>query len=228
MPVAESKSLKEQNAWLIRAAMIAHIIAFVWIALEPGKLINAGSVELGKKLEGLAIPGSASLGLIVIASLLLLGLIPPDWRDRIIHLRWYNPLPGCRAFSVIGPKSSHIDMQGLAARIGVPPTDPAAQNFLFYRLYKPLRDDVGVCDAHRRYLAARDLGTISALLVIPLPIIAMIATHNMARAGWYGALLFLTYLLCAMAAKNYSWRMVQHVLALTAAQVLPSSEPSVP
>lgn len=228
MPVADTKSLKEQNAWLIRAAMVTHIVAFAWIALEPGKLIKAGSVELGKKLEGLAVPGSASLGLIVITSLMLLGLIPPVWRDRIIHLRWQNPLPGCRAFSEIGPKSSHVDMQGLTAHIGVPPTDPDAQNHLFYRLYKPLRDDVGVCDAHRRYLAARDIGTISALLVIPLPIMAMIATHDIARAGWYAALLLFTYLLCAIAAKNYSLRMVQHVLALTAVQVLPSSAPPVP
>ncbi|MCU6453221.1 hypothetical protein LPN01_03930 [Sphingomonas sp. A2-49] len=220
--MAETKSLKEQNAWLIRAAMIAHIIAFVWIALEPGKLFKAGSVELGKRLEGLALPGSASLGIIVIASLLLLGLIPPDWRDRIIHLRWYNPLPGCRAFSVIGPKSSHVDMQALTARIGLLPNDPAAQNRLFYRLYKPLRDDIGVCDAHRRYLAARDIGTISALLVMPLPIMTMIVTHNAARSGWYGVLLLLTYLFSALAAKNYSYRMVQHVLALTAAQDLTS------
>lgn len=225
--MADAKSLKEQNAWLIRAAMIAHIVAFAWIALEPGKLIKAGWVELGKKLEGSAIPGSASLGLIVIMSLVLLGLIPPIWRDRIIHLRWQNPLPGCRAFSVIGPKSSHVDMQGLAAHIGVLPTDPDAQNHLFYRLYMPLRDDVGVCDAHRRYLAARDIGTISALLVIPLPIMAMIATHDIARAGWYGVLLFFTYLLCAIAAKNYSLRMVQHVLSLTVAQILPPSAPSV-
>jgi hypothetical protein len=216
--MAETKSLKEQNAWLIRAAMIAHVIAFTWIALEPGKLIKLGAVDIGKKLEALAVPGSASLGLIVIASLLLLGLIPPNWRDRIVHLRWHHPLPGCRAFTVIGPGSSHVDMQRLATRVGDLPTDSILQNQLFYRLYKPLRDDIGVCDAHRRYLAARDIGTITALLMIPLPILSVIATHNFARAGSYALILAITYLFCAVAAKNYSWRMVQHVLALTAVQ----------
>jgi len=215
--MAETKSLKDQNVWLIRAAMIAHILAFAWVALEPVKLVGTSPVELGTKLEGLLVPGSASLGLIVIASLLLLGLIPPEWRDRFIHLRWDHPLPGCRAFSEIGPRSSHVDMAALIARIGTPPTDPAAQNQLFYRLYKPLRDDIGVCDAHRRYLAARDIGTISALLVIPLPMMALLATHDIARTCAYAALILLSYILCALAAKNYSCRMVQHVLALAAA-----------
>lgn len=214
--MSETKSLKEQNAWLIRAAMIAHMAAFAWISLEPSKLIAIGSVNLAKKLEEFAVPGSASLGLIVIASLLLLGLAPPLWRDRIIHLRWHDPLPGSRAFTHIGPQSSHVDMRCLTERLGVLPTTPTEQNQLFYRIYKPLRDDIGVCDAHRRYLAARDIGTITSLLIIPLPILALIGTHNLGRSAAYALFLFATYLLCAIAAKNYSWRMVQHVLALSA------------
>ena len=214
--MAETKSLKEQNAWLIRAAMIAHIAAFAWIALEPGKLIKFGSVDIANKLETIAIPGSASLGLIVIASLLLLGLIPPLWRDRIIHLRWKHPLPGSRAFTEVGPQSNHIDMKRLSANLGGLPTAPAEQNQIFYRLYSPLRDDVGVCDAHRRYLAARDIGTISFILIIPLPILSIIATNNFQRAFFYSLSLLIIYFLCCLSAKNYSWRMVQHVLALSA------------
>lgn len=213
--MSETKSLKDQNAWLIRATMIGHVIAFVWIALEPTKLLGTGATGLGSKLEAMAVPGSASLGLIVIASLLLLGLIPPDWRDRIIHLRWHHPLPGSRAFSKIGPETAHVNMLRLAEKHGPFPEDPAAQNQLFYRIYKPLRDDVGVCDSHRRYLAARDIGTITALLMVPLPFLAFLATGNFARSGIYGLLLVVIFLLCAIAAKNYSLRMVQHVLALT-------------
>lgn len=215
--MAETKSLKEQNAWLIRAAMIAHAVAFAWVALEPAKLVRAGPIELGAKLEAMAVPGSASLGLIVIASLILLGLIPPNWRDRLIHLRWHNPLPGSRAFTIVGPTSAHVDMTELKGKLGTLPSDPVAQNRLFYRIYKPLRDDISVCDPHRRYLAARDIGTITALLVVPLPILATLVNGNAVRSASYGACLLLAYVLCAVAAKNYGWRMVQHVLALTAA-----------
>lgn len=221
--MAETKSLKEQNAWLIRAAMIAHVVAFAWIALEPAKLVEAGPVQLTAKLESMAVPGSASLGLIVIASLVLLGLVPPNWRDRLIHLRWAHPLPGSRAFTQVGPTSSHVDMDALSAKLGTLPTDPGQQNRLFYRIYKPLRDDVGVCDPHRRYLAARDIGTITALLVVPLPLLAVLINNNAARSGTYATCLLLAYLCCAVAAKNYGWRMVQHVLALTAAGEPPAA-----
>lgn len=222
--MSDSKSLKEQNAWLIRAAMIAHIVAFAWIATEPLKLLSMSARGVAEKLEALALPGSASLGIIVIASLLLLGMIPPDWRDRIIHLKWRHPLPGCRAFTKIGPNSSHVDMQALIAKLGPLPTDPSDQNKLFYKIYKTVRDDVGVCDAHRRYLAARDIGTITAILVLPLPVLAAFATHNGGRSLAYAMLLFVTYILCALAAKNYSWRMVQHVLALNSSEVQPLSD----
>lgn len=220
--MSDSKSLKEQNAWLIRAAMIAHIVAFAWIAAEPLKLLSMSARGVAEKLEALALPGSASLGIIVIASLLLLGMIPPDWRDRIIHLKWRHPLPGCRAFTKIGPNSSHVDMQALIAKFGPLPTDPSNQNKLFYKIYRSVRDDVGVCDAHRRYLAARDIGTITAILVLPLPVLVVFVTHNGSRSFAYAMLLFMTYIFCALAAKNYSWRMVQHVLALNSSDVQPS------
>jgi hypothetical protein len=197
--------------------MIAHATAFLVVAMEPAKLIKARSVQLVAKLEAMAVPGSASLGLIVIASLILLGLIPPNWRDRLIHLRWHHPLPGARAFTVVGPTSSHVDMTALQSKLGFLPTDPATQNQLFYRIYKPLRDDVSVCDPHRRYLAARDIGTITALLIVPLPILALVINDNIGRSAIYGVCLLAAYVLSAVSAKNYGWRMVQHVLALTAA-----------
>lgn len=217
--MSDSKSLKEQNAWLIRAAMIAHIVAFAWIAAEPLKLLSLDARSIAQKLETLALPGSASLGVVVIASLLLLGIVPPEWRDRLVHMRWRNPLPGCRAFRQIGPASSHVDMQALTARLGQLPEDAAEQNKLFYKIYLPVRDEIGVCDAHRRYLAARDIATITALLVIPLPILAYVATDNFHRSFTYALLLLAIFGLCAVAAKNYSLRMVQHVLALNSCEI---------
>jgi hypothetical protein len=213
--VADTKSLKDQNAWLVRSSVIGHITAFMWVAFAPPKLLTAGSSAAIKKLEAVAVPGSAAIGIIVIASLLLLGLIPPYWRDRLIHLKWHNPLPGCRAFTEIGPKSNHVDMQLLEAKCGPLPTDPGDQNKLFYKIYLKVRDEVGVLDAHRRYLAARDIGTIAAILTLALPILAWIATQNASRSALYALGLAIFFILCAVAAKNYSRRMVQHVLALT-------------
>lgn len=212
--MAEGKSLKEQNAGLIRAAMIGHLVAFAWIATEPLRLLSMNGSMLAARLEAAAAPGTAAFGLIVIASLLLLGLINPVWRDRVIHWRWHDPLPGCRAFTRVGPLSSHVNMAALRAQYGQLPLAGNEQNQLFYRIYREFREDVGVLDAHGRYLAARDIGTITALVMIPLPCLAWWASGDGERAIGYGLVLFLIYALCVAAAKNYSWRMVQHVLAL--------------
>lgn len=211
--MAEGKSLKEQNAWLIRAAMICHVLAFVWVTAEPTKLLSADRATLAKQLETFAAPGTAGLGLIVIASLLLLGFVPPKWRDRLMHWRWKDPLPGSRAFSKIGPASGNVDMRKLRTEFGALPRAGDKQNALFYRIYRNHREEVGVLDAHGRYLAARDIGTITALLTVTLPWLALWATEDCIKSAIYGACLFVTYALCVIAAKNYSLRMVQNVLA---------------
>lgn len=210
----EGKTLKEQNAGLIRAVMIGHMVAFAWVAGQPLRLLKMDWSSLASRLETLAAPGTAALGLIVVASLVLLGAINPNWRDRLIHFRWKAALPGCRAFTEIGPATSHVDMARLDTAFGPLPTDPAEQNQLYYRIYRGFRDDIGVLDAHGRYLAARDIATITALIMFVLPILAWWATGDAGRALVYGLVLVGVYGLCALAARNYALRMVQHVLAL--------------
>ena len=216
--MAEGKSLKEQNAWLIRAAMVGHVLTFAWVTAEPLKLLNMDETSVLNRLEASAAPGTAALGLIMIASLLLLGMINPNWRDRIIHWRLRDPLPGCRAFSRIGPESSHVDMNQLEKNFGPLPENGAEQNRLFYKIYRNYREDIGVLDAHGRYLAARDIGTITALVMLGLPLLSWWATDSAMRSFAYGGALFAVYCFCALAAKNYSWRMVQHVLALASSR----------
>lgn len=120
---------------------------------------------LAARLEAVVGPGTAAFGLIVVASLLLLGLINPVWRDRIMHWRWRDPLPGCRAFTSVGPLSSHVSMTVLEAQ------------------YEPLQS----------------------------------AGYG-APAIVYCVALFMIYALYIIAAKNYSWRVVQHVLALASSK----------
>jgi len=224
--MAEKKSLKDQNAWLIRAAMIAHIVAFAAVSMRPLQLLGTDTRGLMVKLQAAALPGSASLGLIVIASLILLGLVPSALRDKLVHLRWSDPLPGCRAFTEVGPSASHVNMSAIENKHGPLPTAPSEQNQLFYRIYRDYRDDVGVLDAHRRYLAARDIGTITAMLVIPLPLLSWAITRDGTRSVSYCAALLVIYLLCALAAKNYSRRMVEHVLALASSRRKKAPSPS--
>lgn len=219
--MAKGGTLKEQNAPLVRAAVVGHVVAFAWAAGEPLRLLRMDGTALSAKLGALAAPGASAVGLIVLASLLLLGALNPDWRDRLMHWRWRDVLPGCRAFTRVGPASGHVDMDALRARRGPLPVDGAAQNRLFYRIYREHRDEVGVLDAHRRYLAARDVGTITALLAPVLPWLAWWGSGDGRRALGYAAALFGVYALCVAASRNYGWRMVQHVLALDSAAPRP-------
>src|SRR5579872_1488635 len=163
-----AKSLKEQNAWLIRTALVVHALAFAYVVFQPLPIIQFAEPGLANKVQSFLAPGSISLGLIALTRLVLLGLIPSQLRDCLIHWRCSNPLPGARAFTKIGPSDSRVDMTKLEKKYGPLPTDPTEQDRRFYSIYKKHADadDVGVLDAHKSYLAARDIGTINFLLMI--------------------------------------------------------------
>jgi hypothetical protein len=211
--MAAEKTLKEQNAWLVRAAVVVHLLIFSWFALEPIKLVTLSHDQLLAKVQESLVPGSISLAVIILTKMVLLGLVPPNVRDRLVHLKWNNPLPGAAAFSRIGPGCSRVNLDAVGSKFGPLPEDPSEQDRLFYRIYREHRDEIGVLDAHRSYLATRDIATINLLILISAPWLAWWMTGNGGRAAFYALGLLGAYLLFAVAAKNYAERMVQNVLA---------------
>lgn len=210
--MADGKSLKEKNAWLIHTALVLHALAFVWAATDPGAILGRDALSVERIQSALA-PGALSLGIIAIAGLVLLGLVPPGLRDKLIHWRWRDPLPGCRAFSEIGPGDSRVEMALLRGSFGPLPSLPAEQNRLFYSIYRAHQNESGVCDAHRSYLAARDISVMNLILFVALPPVAVWATGDPARALKYAGALLAAYGLTCIAAQVYAKRFVQNVLA---------------
>ena len=74
-------------------------------------------------------------------------------------------------------------------------------------------DEVGVLDAHKSYLAARDIGIINLILFVLLPGFSWWATSHLERVATYAAALLVSYLMIAFAARVYAVRFVQNVLA---------------
>ncbi len=208
------KSLKEQNAWLIRAVLVLHALAFAYVVVQPLPLADVSLAGLGEKAQHYLAPGSISLALIALTRLILLGLVPAQMRDRLIHWRWSHPLPGSRAFSKIGPADQRVDMQKLATTYGKLPSDPDEQGRLFYGIYKSHANDVGVLDAHKSYLAARDIGTINLILFVLLAPLAYFFTADHVRWGIYAGALLAAYVLMCIAAQVYASRLVQNSLAV--------------
>jgi uncharacterized membrane protein len=209
-----TKSLKEQNAWLIRTALVVHAVAFAYVVFQPLPIIQFAEPGLMHKVQGFLAPGSISLGVIALTRLVLLGLIPPHLRDRLIHWHWSNPLPGARAFTKIGPSDSRVDMGKLEKKYGPLPTDPGEQDRRFYSIYKKHANDVGVLDAHKSYLAARDIGTINFLLMILLLPVATWFAQDGKTLAFYAIFLVLAYVSMCLAAKAYGMRLVQNSLAV--------------
>jgi hypothetical protein len=211
--MSAGKSLKEQNAWLIRTALVVHALAFAYVVLKPFPIAQFAEPGIGKQIQEFLAPGSISLGIIALTRLVLLGLIPPQLRDRLIHWRWSHPLPGARAFTKIGPADQRVDMKKLQKTYGRLPTDPGKQGRLFYSIYQKYSSEVGVLDAHKSYLAARDIGTINLLLFFLLVPLACWALEDYKRTGVYAAILFMAYAATCIAAQVYGTRLVQNSLA---------------
>lgn len=214
--MSELHSLKRQNAPLIRAVLLVHVVVFAIILIGPERLMSLARAERGEMIMSAGWPTAAALVYAWLTRLLLLGLLPASWRDRLIHWRLRYPLPGARAFSVIGPNDSRVDMDALATHHGPLPEEMRLQDLLFYKVYRQVRDEAGVLDPHGNYLAARDVATINAFMMIGLPFVLWWFSGEVEASISYASALALAYLLSAWAAQQYGVRFVQNVLAVAA------------
>lgn len=211
-------SLKKQNEFMVRCVLVLHGLGFAYVILAPSLSGEFSYLNLWKQIESLLAPGAVSVAVIAIAKLMLLGLVPPQLRDRLIHWRWQNPLPGSRAFSNIEPKDRRIDLDILDREFGPLPSDPGEQDRLFYHIYCSQAEMPGVLDAHGSYLATRDIATINLILFFLLPCIALWGTGKVDSCLIYAAFLFSAYVLAAFAAQVYSMRFVENTLAVASAK----------
>jgi hypothetical protein len=213
-PMGEKKSLKEQNAWLLRAILALHFVLFSLVAFEPYNLDQWTKIHFTEKFSEILAPGSISLALIFIVKLFFLGMLPAQARDSIVHWRIKDALPGSRAFSQIAVGNPRIVPEILEQNYGPFPETGLDQNRKFYQIYRAYKDETEVLDPHKSYLACRDIATINFILLILLPSLVFWATGSTKIALLYGLLLLSFYTAMALAAQIYSKRMVENVLAL--------------
>lgn len=210
------KSLKRQNAPLIHAVLLVHTVVFVMFLLGPNGVIGLASVERDDMIVGAGRPTVAAFAYVCVTKLFILGLLPAFWRDRLIHWRWRYPLPGAQAFSVIGPNDCRVNMGALAEHYGPLPEEQRLQDPVFYKIYSRFKNETGVLDAHGNYLAARDVATINAFMLMGLPFMLWWFSSDLAASISYASIVALSYILSAWAAQQYGVRFVQNVLAIAA------------
>jgi len=204
----DSTPLKDKNAVPLWSFLGLNVSVFLVVMLY-GQLSFSSFEQFWTKLTDPR--GIAALGIPVLV-VVLNGLLPAGWKERLVFLRWRHPLPGSRVFTAGRGKDARIDWKALEAAHGPFPEDADAQNALWYRLYRQQRDVESVSNAHRVYLLTRDMTGFCFLLFCGFGIAAF-AFLNWKAASLYAAFLFCQWFVIRWSAYNYGWRFTFDALA---------------
>ena len=164
------------------------------------------------------IGGVAGAGGVLALLVLLNGVIDPVTKARLIYLRWDDPLPGCRAFTVEAKSDPRIDISRLEAKFHPLPNEGPAQNSLWYELYRPLAKEPAVLDAHRGYLLGRDYTFFAIILLV---VLGPLSIAQFSSSGWAMFFIIVLAVQCAVAwiaAAHYGRCLVLNVLALNSVE----------
>jgi hypothetical protein len=145
-------------------------------------------------------------------------VLDPIAKARLVFWRWRDPLPGSQAFTEYASSDPRINQTALKRAYRPLPTEPVAQNALWYRLYKSIECHPAVVQVHRKYLFTRDYTAASALILLILGPVGVWAISYTYTALLYFALLVLQYILVRQAAKNNGIRFVTTVIAIKSAE----------
>lgn len=203
-----STSLKTKNALYLWTFISVNFALFLAIIIGP-KLDYASVDHVWHRI-------STKDGLLVacmpLLTVVLNGVLGDIAKARVIFWRWKNPLPGCRAFSVLMQADPRINVAALKARHGTLPRSPKEQNVLWFQLYKKNSGEITVTESHRLYLLTRDMACISALFTLAFTGCSIFTSVPSRVAIGYSAALFIQYVILASVARNYGNRFVLNVL----------------
>lgn len=205
------KSLKDENRWQLWVIVAANSL-FLYSAVQANAIKLAGLHAAFTNAQDLV-----PVGLALVMSTVLNGLISADMKARLVFLRWNHALPGHRAFSKYAMRDPRVAPSIIERLNGGPlPVDPVEQNRLWYQFYKEVEDTPAVRQAHRDFLLMRDFTALCAIFVVFYGAAALYAIPSRRVALVYLLVLFVQYAVVRAAASNYGGRMVSTVLARSA------------
>lgn len=206
--MAKNQYLKAKNASWLRFFLGVNIAAFTSVVV--GRQLTAGSIEhFWQRL-------SAQDGLVAlcfpIATIVLTGVLGDLAKARLVFWRWNDPLPGCRAFSIIMGSDPRIDTKDVRSRLGSLPVRGKDQNAAWYKLYRKHAEEPMILEAHRTYLLTRDMTAMAAIFAVAFSAGALVAAVSWKTVVVYVGALVIQYLILATSARNYGNRFVANVL----------------
>ena len=155
------KSIKARYVWLLRAFValngLVGFIVFSGSDVVQSVTLSQWADLIQAKLLSLALP---------FATLILDGIVTPDFKAVLVYWRLKNTLPGHRAFSVHAKADPRVDMKALEDKYGPLPSKASEQNELWYKLSKGTANMASVDQAHYSWLLSRDLTNLSFALTL--------------------------------------------------------------
>lgn len=201
--------LKGKNVWWLRLFIGLNMAVFLSVTF--GQQIVTDSID--HFWQHLAAKDGLLALCFPLVTIVLNGVLGDLGKARLVFWRWRDPLPGCRAFSIIMARDPRIDVARLHVKLNSVPSEPKEQNALWYRLYKAHMDKQTILEAHRYYLLTRDMTALAAIFAVSLSLGAFISAVGWKMAAMYAGSLLAQYIIVATSARNYGNRFVANVLA---------------
>lgn len=205
-------SLKDRNikdySLYLKAFMLVNLVITYFIMIS-GDLNYA---DTWSYIENLDIEDGVFAAIAALITFVANGLLPSKFKAVLVFWSIVNPLPSFRAFTH-HISDTRVDRIVLEAKYGALPTEPVAQNRLWYQMFKPVEFDPMIFDSHRNYLISRDLTGLAFLFLVIYPFAIW-----MSKAPWrvlwiYFGYLAIQYLILSIVSRNYGNRFVCNVLA---------------
>jgi hypothetical protein len=201
--------LKSKNAAYLWTFISINVAIFLWLFLSK----DVTEASLDQFWHRVTMKDGIIAAGVPLLAIVISGILGDIGKARIVFWRWRNPLPGCRAFSELLARDPRIDAKALKAKIGKFPTDPKAQNSLWFKLFRKHSDAPRVLEAHRLYLLTRDMTAVAAFFAITMSIAMFVGTSGIRLPAISTGILVSQYVLISMAARNYAERFVLNVLS---------------
>lgn len=206
---AKEPYLKGKNAaylWLFIAINIA-----VFLCLFVGSSLTEASID--HFWHRVTMKSGIIAAGIPIVSIVLAGVLSDTAKARLVFWRWRYPLPGCRVFTELLKTDPRLDVPTLKKKLGNLPSEPQAQNALWFSSYRRHSAAPRVLEAQRLYLLTRDMTAMTALFAVLLSVGVLVGTAGWKVFAMYAIALLAQYLLIASSARNYGCRFVLNVLS---------------
>lgn len=209
-------SLKDKNRLPLLSVLMANVFTFYFV-LNLEKLLSEDIVSaLSNNWTSLLPLGGAFM-----VTTLLNGLLPSDFKGKIVFWRWTDPLPSRAAFSDYAKKDQRVDFSVIEQRFSPLPSTAKEQSTLWYRIYRDFRSDPSITQVHQDYLFMRDWCGFSLIALIVFGVFGAIVVDSGKIIALYYLVLLAQYLVTMIAARNYGTRMVKNVLALESSKNTP-------